>query len=325
MPVRCPIYATFTRVLTLAVVGLSAASAQAQSTEEVPPPADPAAVSTPNAAPLPEAGPILAPPVRTKDNIDETVDLPRGSRPFRGWSLTPGVTVPLGLSSAGGSAEGTRNASGPVATLTIRYTPKEGWFALTTLSAYLKPSQRKPWNGDFVYAFGYDNWRPNTASLTYTNYGNNRFDPRPRDGVTNFLRGAVNLGYKINLSGKLAEPFLIDREQKIGCRGDTHYSARYERASGRDGSHKIWTTVGCRYPIWRRAYADLSLHQYLRGEQRPWDPDYTYGFGWFDWRPGHISVQYSNYSGMRYPWRKQQSGTGKFSNGTISATWSHAF
>jgi hypothetical protein len=325
MPACRPIYATATSLLTFAVVGLGAAPAQAQSTEDRAAPIDPAANTPAGSASLPEAFPALAPPVRVEDNIDETVDLPTRPRPLHGWSLTSGISLPLALSSTGGSSEGTRNASGTVVTLTVRYTPKEGWFALTTLSAYLKPSQRKPWNGDFVYAFGYDNWRPNTVSITYTNYGNNRFDPRSGEGFTNFLRGSVNLGYKINLSSKLAEPFLIDRQQTIGCRGNSQYSARYERVSGRNGHHKLWTSAGCRYPIWRRAYADLTLHQYWRGEQRPWDPDYTYGFGWFDWRPGRVSVQYSNYSGMRFPWRKQPVGTGKFRNGTISATLTHAF
>jgi hypothetical protein len=135
----------------------------------------------------------------------------------------------------------------------------------------------------------------------------------------------VSLGYKINLPDRLAEPLLIDRRQKIGCRADYRYSARYERMSGSDGHHKQWLSAGCRYPVWRRAYVELTTNAYLVGEQRPWDPDLTYGLGWFDWRSGRFSLQYNNYSGTRFPWRRQLKDTGKIQNGALSLTWNHAF
>ncbi len=32
-----------------------------------------------------------------------------------------------------------------------------------------------------------------------------------------------------------------------------------------------------------------------------WDPDFTYGFGYFDWHPRTFSLQHNNYAGNRYP------------------------
>ena len=32
-------------------------------------------------------------------------------------------------------------------------------------------------------------------------------------------------------------------------------------------------------------------------QQQPWDPDFTYGFGFFDWHPGSISIQYNKIHG----------------------------
>jgi hypothetical protein len=312
------------RLIFAATAGLMAVPAQGQA-DSVTQSEVPTVETAPLSAPIPEAGPALVPPIEVEEAGDESIEEGPEPHPLRGLSLLPGLTVPLQAGGPGGTEEGVRNASGPVATLTVRYTPREGWFALTTLSAYLKPSERDPWNGDFVYAFGYDNWRPNTVSLTYANYGNNRFSPRAGESATNLLRGVVSLGYKVNLPDVLAEPLLIDRSQKIGCRGDYRYAARYERVSGNDGHHKQWVSVGCRYPVWHRVYVDFTVHKYVHGEQRPWDPDFTYGFGWFDWRPGRFSLQYSNYSGNRFPWRRQPDQTGRLQNGAVSLTWSHSF
>ncbi|WP_369062427.1 hypothetical protein ABOZ73_09080 [Caulobacter sp. 73W] len=63
----------------------------------------------------------------------------------------------------------------------------------------------------------------------------------------------------------------------------------------------------------------------IKPQQQPWDPDFVYSFGWFDWRPGGWSVQYSNYSGNRYPGADRAAGTGRFKDGTISVTYNHAF
>ncbi len=57
------------------------------------------------------------------------------------------------------------------------------------------------------------------------------------------------------------------------------------------------------------------------GKQQLWDPDFTYEFDYFGWRPHRISVQYSNYAGNRYIWRSQ-SGAGRFKDGTVSVSYS---
>jgi hypothetical protein len=37
----------------------------------------------------------------------------------------------------------------------------------------------------------------------------------------------------------------------------------------------------------------------------PWDPDYTYGFGYFDWRSFRLSLTYGNWAINRWPGRKK--------------------
>jgi hypothetical protein len=240
-----------------------------------------------------------------------------------GLTVTPGLAIPL---SRGPSPDvsSARNGGSAMATLTLRYEPRESWFATVTGYAYLEPERRHPWQGDYSYAFGYDDWRPKTLSLVYSNYGNNRVTSDETTGAR-FLEGTLSGAYKFNLPAVIAEPMLIDRSQSIGCRVAYNISAKYEREDGSIASDKHSAQAGCRYPIWRRAYLDWTVYTYLRGEQRSWDPDYTYGFGWFDWRPQRFSVQYSNYSGNRWPGRKRPPHTGRFRDGQVTLTWSHGF
>ena len=78
---------------------------------------------------------------------------------------------------------------------------------------------------------------------------------------------------------------------------------------------------------WKNMFSGFSggfaFSYYPYPEQKqPWDPDFTYGFGYFDWHPGTISVQYNNYSGNRYPWHKKSPDTGRFKDGAITISWS---
>jgi hypothetical protein len=77
------------------------------------------------------------------------------------------------------------------------------------------------------------------------------------------------------------------------------------------------------YKFW---YATSTLNYYpVASQQQPWDPDYTYGFGYFDFHPGKLSVQYNNYSGNRYPWRQRGAHTGTFAWGGLSLSWGYGF
>ena len=72
------------------------------------------------------------------------------------------------------------------------------------------------------------------------------------------------------------------------------------------------------------ASLDFTAFAYDHGQQ-PWDPDFTYGFGLFDYRSNRVSIQYSNYSGNRFPWRKSKAGTGRFKDGGLLVSWSKGF
>ncbi|RYY85927.1 MAG: hypothetical protein EOO24_36065 [Comamonadaceae bacterium] len=47
-------------------------------------------------------------------------------------------------------------------------------------------------------------------------------------------------------------------------------------------------------------FAQAALHKYLdAARQRPWDPDFTYAFGYDDGQPGRWAFLYANYTGTR--------------------------
>lgn len=249
-----------------------------------------------------------------------------GVRPgglLKGLTIIPGLSIPLDSGGPGGEDAGERTPTTPMATLGFRYTPAENWFAHVTLNGYLS-DDRQPWQGDFSYSFGYDDWRPKTFSLVYANYTNNRFNPREGDPVTRVEYGTISAGYKFQAPQAVSRAFSAD-DQPVNCRAGYHATPRYETVSQGDKSWRQSVSLGCRLPIWKMFFADVTGYAYVGGEKQPWDPDFVYSFGWFDWRPGGWSVQYSNYSGNRYPGADRAAGTGRFKDGTISVTYNHAF
>jgi hypothetical protein len=266
-----------------------------------------AAVGSQPAPPLPASpAPLVAPATRTT------------------LQVIPGFRAPFRRGGVGGAADGDRSGSSPVGFVDFRYSPKENWFADLTLNAY--PDGRKRWEPDFTYSFGYDNWRPNTFSLVYANYTNSRFDPRPGQKVTRIEYGTISAGYKFRLPDAIRLPAAdAGDEGRIMCRVGYDFTPRYEQQTGPDRWGRHTSSVGCRTPIWRRLFADLTAYQQLAGDRRPWDPDFTYSFGWFDWRPNRLSVQYTNYSGNRYPGRDHAADTGRLKDGSVVVSYNLAF
>jgi hypothetical protein len=205
----------------------------------------------------------------------------------------------------------------------LSFRPLPNWFFSTTFYKYINQSLQAPWNPDFSYTFGYDDWHPYTFSLTYANYGGNRLFPKNNEVFTDFLSGGFNLGWKFTVPRFIEELFIVHKSGGIG--GSISYSLvpKYlDLASLESKSFKQSARLTMKYTIYEEFYANATFFYYpFPEQQQPWDPDFTYGFGFFDWHPGSISIQYNNYSGNRYPWNKKD-GTGGFQNGGFSISWS---
>jgi hypothetical protein len=224
---------------------------------------------------------------------------PHGARDNAGVSLRLAFDYPLSQAE-GDEGLGQQGARSPSPTLqaALRYTPLTYWFASLSLYRYLEPQRQQSWNPDFGYAFGYDDWHPYTFSLTYGNNGGNRVNPKAGESVTHFDQGTWSLGFKFPLPEALKSTFTTGNGDAVGCVTAYSYTPRYsDSASNGLKSGKQVATLGCRYSMPGWWYVNATAYLYPDAAQRqPWDPDFTYGFGRFDWHPGELSIQYNNYS-----------------------------
>jgi hypothetical protein len=212
--------------------------------------------------------------------------------------------------------------------LTVRYSPSETWFARVTGYVYLKDDGKREWNPDFTYSVGYDDWRPGTFALTYDNYGGNRWNPTSGSDqrITRFDEGTVTASYKIPVPEALETLLEADGERHWSASIGAHVVPRYRQQDQEArGSWKRSLSFGVRSRFLRRLYVEGRAFVYpASSQQQPWDPDFTYGVGWFDWRPGTLSVQYGNYSGNRW-WNRSKPGTGAARNGAITVFFTTAW
>lgn len=246
--------------------------------------------------------------------------------PFR---LRLAFDYPLRTTATGELGAGTQGgpAVSPTLQAELRANPTTYWFGGITFYRYLYGERQQAWNPDFTYTFGYDDWHPYTVSLVYGNYSGNRINPGPREAHSRFGQGTWSLGYKFPMPQVLDPIFKLDETHEVNCNANANLTPRYTALRTTEiQKYKRTLSLGCRYSLPNNLYANLTLIYYPdRSQQQPWDPDFTYGFGYFDWRPGTITVQYNNYSGNRFPWQDSNSGQGGFRRGSISISWSHSW
>jgi len=249
-----------------------------------------------------------------------------------GLSIDGAFSYPLKKSlpqaSQGRGSQGTRGGNNNYIAMSLKYTPLSSWFVQTTYYRYLDADLQAPWNPDFSYSFGYDDWRPYTLSLVYANYGGNRLFPDRSQGErwTRFDEGTLTLGWKFLVPRALEELLVVHPTGSIGCNIGYNVTPRYvDLDSLTRKAAKQSVRLGCKYTIYEWWYVNFMLYAYpFPEQQQPWDPDFTYGFGYFDWHRGTISIQYNNYAGNRFSWSKKAANTGTFQNGSlmISISWS---
>jgi hypothetical protein len=253
--------------------------------------------------------------------------------PLRGFSITPSFNYPLSRINVAGKqglgSQGQQQAATPTINVSVKYSPITYWFVQTTFYAYLAPNKQQPWNPDFSYTFGYEDYHPYTFSLVYSNYGGNRFRPNKalHEQFSLFSQGTVSLGWKFQLPEKLEDQLKLTDQSTMGWSVAYNVTPRYlDARTLTTKGPKQTLTLSYNNTFYKKFYWNVTVYGYLHSSQeQPWNPDFTYGFGYADYRPGKFSVQYNNYSGNRFPWRKQSPGTGNLSNGGISVSWNWAW
>lgn len=169
------------------------------------------------------------------------------------------------------------------------------------------PNTIEIWTADYYYALGRYNWRPNTFSYGYENFMDNRYNS-PQSFGDKFLQGSYFVSYGHELPKKLKNAIKIDNTSNIQFNYFLRYAAFYRDATSTlhggifDG--KPVAGIAARYTIAKNIFAESAIYHYFNPDvhKMSWDPDYTYGFGYFDYRSFRLSLTYANWVVNRFPW-----------------------
>ncbi len=224
---------------------------------------------------------------------------------------------------AQGTANQGESATNSVVQVGLKYTPLSYWFVSANFNKYLEADLKKTWDADWSYSFGYDDWHPYTLSLSYSNSGGNSLmAKKPR-----FSEGNWSLGWKFTIPDVVRDIFVTGYGDALGCGANASLTPSYiDSVTNQEKNNKVVLAMSCKYSVVGAWYINFAvLHYPHKQQQQPWNPDYTYGFGYFDWKPGTISIQYNNYSGNRFHSSERAKGTGDFKNGSLSVAWSKSW
>jgi hypothetical protein len=199
----------------------------------------------------------------------------------------------------------------------------------TTFYYDFNPRAAARWTSNYTYSIARYSWKPNKFNYGYENYLNNRYKDNITEFGNKFLEGYYFLSFGHNLFDTLPKFLNFDATSSIKITYFSRYAIKYrDKFDGIHGgltSGKIILGAGFRYTFVKNLYIESALYFYPEQyKKQPWDPDYSYGFGYFDYRAFRISVSYGNWAVNRFPWNKQEYARYGFLDGNfrISANWS---
>lgn len=199
-------------------------------------------------------------------------------------------------------------------------------FNTTFYKDYNSEAQAR-WIADYTYSIGRYNWRANRLNFGYENYINNKYRDDLETFGKKFLEGYYFVSYN-QFPTKLNKKIKLDSTTKLRLVWFWRYAIRYrdENEITHGGIFRGKATLGgaARYTIIKNFYIETAVYYYpsIRKKQ-PWDPDFSYGFGYFDWRSFRVSVTYGNWAINRFPWNNQQYKNYGFIDGNfrVAANW----
>ena len=188
----------------------------------------------------------------------------------------------------------------------------------------LNQDQNKPkWLSNLYYAIGNYNWRNKTFSYGYENYQPNRFDGT-YNWFDNMKRGFFFTSYNYYLLGEDSK-LKLDQTSQIYFSPFIRYQPEYTDRYGEKvlGNNKFVLGASSRYIIGRNIYVEGAVYFYPEtASKMPWDPDFTYGFGYFDWRSFKLNISYGNWIANRFSWNDKEMKN-DFSNGEFKVSFTY--
>lgn len=180
----------------------------------------------------------------------------------------------------------------------------------TTFYKDFNPKAAARWTSNYTYSVARYNWKPNRFNYGYENYLNNRYSDSFEEMKKKFMEGYYFISYSHNLKS-VTDKIMLDSTTNFKfiyfARYAIKYRDQYDVRHGGLGSGKPSIGGGLRMTLFWNLYIESAVYYYgpaKFGKQQPWDPDYTYGFGYFDWRSFRCSLTYGNWAVNRFPWNK---------------------
>lgn len=179
----------------------------------------------------------------------------------------------------------------------------------TTFYKDFNPRAHARWIADYTYSIGRYNWRPNRVNFGYENYINNKYSDSFKTFTDRFLEGYYFVSYN-HVPEKLNKNIRIDSTSNLKLIYFVRYAFKYRNENdvtyGGFFNGKPTLGAAVRYSIFWNIYLESAVYFYFNPsrQKQPWDPDYTYGFGYFDWRAFRLSVTYGNWAINRFSWNK---------------------
>lgn len=198
----------------------------------------------------------------------------------------------------------------------------------TTFYKDFNPKAAAFWTSNFTYSIARYNWKPNRFNYGYENYLNNRYKDNLIDMGNKFLEGYYFLSFSHNLFDTMPRFLNFDESSLIKLTYFARYSIKYrdkfDEIHGGLTSGKVYFGAGFRYTFIKNLYVESAIYLYPEEyKKQPWDPDYSYGFGYFDYRSFRLSFTYGNWAVNRFPWNQRDYRRYGFLDGNfrIVANW----
>lgn len=167
---------------------------------------------------------------------------------------------------------------------------------------------------DFSYSFGYSDWHTDTWAVVYSNYANNKLNPKEGEERFNFDAGRWDLTYKTKVDGvKLKGSFQYKESSGSQTLKLTASKTFFDKVS----TSAMWKhffhykqerlTLSAKSFIYKKFMVSGSAFIYSNYNlQKTGEYDYAYSFGWYDTRPYYPTITYSTYyMPTRWPARSQ--------------------
>lgn len=199
----------------------------------------------------------------------------------------------------------------------VSLNPIKYFFLSATFMQDINKYKNKYYQPDFSYSsLGYFDWHPNTWGFSYSNYANNKFNPKNSSKQRfNFDKGTWEVNYKakinnVNIKGAL---------KYIPSPSDLKFDIMFnKKVFDKISVTSTWShyfnyaqervTLSAKSFLYKKFFAEGSVYLYSDlSKQTSNEPDYAYTFGWRDTRIFYPTITYSNYyTPTRWWWRNKK-------------------